>query len=100
HTSGGTGGSPQMMLSAGNLNTAALSLFIALHLAVEPLVPCLVFHDPVQSTDEVHVTQFAGLLRALSKQHKRQGIPPPLHSSGRAGNPVARHQAHRGDADA
>ena len=74
HTSGGTGGSPQMMLSAGNLNTAALSLFIALHLAVEPLVPCLVFDDPVQSMDEVHVTQFAGLLRVLSKQHKRQII--------------------------
>lgn len=72
HTSGKTGGSPQMMLSAGNLNTAALSLFIALHLAVEPLVPCLVFDDPVQSMDEVHIAQFAGLMRVLSKQHKRQ----------------------------
>ena len=28
-----------------------------------------------------------------------QGIPPPLHRSGRAGDPVARHQAHRRDAD-
>ncbi|WP_082953268.1 AAA family ATPase [Mycobacterium sp. E3251] len=74
HTSGGTGGSPQMMLSAGNLNTAALSLFIALHLAVKPLVPCLVFDDPVQSMDEVHITQFAGLLRILSKRHRRQVI--------------------------
>ena len=74
HTSGTTGGSPQLMLSAGNLNTAALSLFIALHLAVEPLVPCLVFDDPVQSMDEVHVTQFAGLMRVLSKQHGRQII--------------------------
>lgn len=74
HTSGSTGGSPQLMLSAGNLNTAALSLFIALHLAVEPLVPCLVFDDPVQSMDEVHVTQFAALVRLLSKQHGRQII--------------------------
>ncbi|GJO06756.1 hypothetical protein NJB18091_48400 [Mycobacterium marinum] len=74
HTSGATGGSPQLMLSAGNLNTAALSLFIALHLAVEPLVPCLVFDDPVQSMDEVHVTQFAALMRLLSKQHGRQII--------------------------
>lgn len=74
HTSGATGGSPQLMLSAGNLNTAALSLFIALHLAVEPLVPCLVFDDPVQSMDEVHVTQFAALVRLLSKQHGRQVI--------------------------
>lgn len=45
---------PQMMLSAGNLNTAALSLFLALHLAVQPVVPCLVFDDPVQAMDEVH----------------------------------------------
>lgn len=74
HSSGETGGPPQMMLSAGNLNTAALSLFIALHLAVEPVVPCLVFDDPVQSMDEVHVAQFAGLIRVLSKNHGRQVI--------------------------
>ncbi|MCZ7537138.1 MAG: AAA family ATPase [Acidimicrobiia bacterium] len=74
HSSGEAGGSPQMMLSAGNLNTAALSLFIALHLAVEPVVPCLVFDDPVQSMDEVHVAQFAGLIRVLSKNHGRQVI--------------------------
>ena len=74
HTSGESGGPPQMMLSAGNLNTAALSLFIALHLAVDPLVPCLVLDDPVQSMDEVHVAQFAGLIRVLSKHHKRQVI--------------------------
>ena len=63
-----------MMLSTGNLNTAALSLFIALHLAVEPVVPCLVFDDPVQSMDEVHVSQLAGLMRVLSKHHNRQLI--------------------------
>lgn len=74
HKSGVPGGSPQMMLSAGNLNTAALSLFIALHLAVDPLVPCLVLDDPVQSMDEVHVAQFAALIRVLSKTHKRQVI--------------------------
>ena len=72
HRSGGKAGTPATMLSTGNLNTAALSLFIALHLAVEPLVPCLVFDDPVQSMDEVHVAQFAGLLRVLSKHHDRQ----------------------------
>ena len=74
HRSGEPGGSPQMMLSAGNLNTAALSLFIALHLAVDPLVPCLVFDDPVQSMDEVHIAQFAGLMRVLAKHHERQVI--------------------------
>lgn len=74
HSSGESGGPPQMMLSAGNLNTAALSLFISLHLAVDPLVPCLVFDDPIQSMDEVHVAQFAGLIRVLSKHHGRQVI--------------------------
>lgn len=74
HKSGGTGGTPSMMLSTGNLNTAALSLFIALHLAVKPQFPCLVFDDPVQSMDEIHIAQFAGLLRLLSKQHERQVV--------------------------
>ena len=63
-----------MMLSAGNLNTAALSLFLALHLAVNPVIPCLVFDDPVQAMDEVHVTQFAALIRVLARQHERQII--------------------------
>lgn len=72
HRAGGTAGTPSMMLSTGNLNTAALSLFIALHLAVEPKFPCLVLDDPVQSMDEVHIAQFAGLLRVLSKHHDRQ----------------------------
>lgn len=74
HTSGVSGGPPQMMLSAGNLNTAALSLFISLHLAVEPLVPCFVLDDPIQSMDEVHIAQFAALIRVLSKHHGRQVI--------------------------
>ncbi len=74
HRNGEAGGPPQMMLSAGNLNTAALSLFLALHLAVQPVVPCLVFDDPVQAMDEVHVAQFAGLIRLLSKQNGRQVI--------------------------
>jgi exonuclease SbcC len=74
HHSGEASGPPQMMLSAGNLNTAALSLFLALHLAVEPLVPCIVLDDPVQAMDEVHVAQFAALIRLLSKQNDRQVI--------------------------
>ncbi|WP_255773735.1 AAA family ATPase [Mycobacteroides abscessus] len=74
HRNGEASGPPQMMLSAGNLNTAAVSLFLALHLAVEPTVPCLVFDDPVQAMDEVHVAQFAGLIRLLAKQNERQVI--------------------------
>lgn len=68
------GGNPRAMLSAGNLNTAALTLFLALHLSVGPMLPWLVIDDPVQSMDEVHIAQFAALLRTLSKQHGRQVI--------------------------
>ena len=60
------------MLSSGNLNTAALTLFLALHLAVRPKLPWLVLDEPVQSMDDVHIANFAALLRTLSKQHGRQ----------------------------
>lgn len=72
HRTGGTGGAPGAMLSAGNLNTAALTLFLALHLSVEAKLPWLLLDDPVQSMDEVHISQFAALLRTLSKEHGRQ----------------------------
>ena len=72
--SGERGGTPGAMLSAGNLNTAALTLFLALHLSVEPKLPWLVLDDPVQSMDEVHIAQFAALLRTLSKEHRRKVI--------------------------
>jgi len=74
HRRGGKGGNPRAMLSAGNLNTAALTLFLALHLSVKPRLPWLVIDDPVQSMDEVHIAQFAALLRTLSKQMQRQVI--------------------------
>ena len=74
YRSGGKGGNPRSMLSAGNLNTAALTLFLALHLSVKPMLPWLVIDDPVQSMDEVHISQFAALLRTLSKEHGRQVI--------------------------
>jgi exonuclease SbcC len=74
HRSGRTGGTPGAMLSAGNLNTAALTLFLALHLSVKTPLPWLVLDDPVQSMDEVHVAQFAALLRTLAKEHHRQLI--------------------------
>ena len=75
HRDGGQpGGTPGAMLSAGNLNTAALTLFLALHLSVPVQLPWLILDDPVQSMDDVHVAQFAALLRTLSKQHGRQTI--------------------------
>ncbi|MEO9338607.1 hypothetical protein ABFT80_14290 [Mesorhizobium sp. SB112] len=72
HRDGGTYGGPGAMLSAGNLNTAALTLFLALHLSVNPDLPWLVLDDPVQSMDELHVAQFAALLRTLAKREDRQ----------------------------
>lgn len=73
HRDGGdAGGTPGAMLSAGNLNTAALTLFIALHLSVPRQLPWLILDDPVQSMDDVHIAQFAALLKTLSKEHGRQ----------------------------
>jgi DNA repair protein SbcC/Rad50 len=72
HREGGSGGAPGAMLSAGNLNTAALTLFLALHLSVKPELPWLILDDPVQSMDEVHISQFAALLRTLAREHHRQ----------------------------
>ena len=71
---GQRGGNPQMMLSAGNLNTAALTLFLALHLSLNPTLPWLLVDDPVQSMDELHIAQFAALLRTLAKQHDRRVV--------------------------
>lgn len=72
HRDGTTFGTPGAMLSAGNLNTAALTLFLALHLSAPPRLPWLLLDDPVQSMDEVHVSQFAALLRTITRQHKRR----------------------------
>jgi exonuclease SbcC len=74
HRDGGKGGNPRAMLSAGNLNTAALTLFMALHLSAKPQLPWLIIDDPVQNMDEVHISQFAALLRTVSRQHERQVI--------------------------
>jgi len=74
HRGGGSGGSPGTMLSSGNLNTAALTLFLALHLSSGDRLPMLILDDPVQSMDDVHISQFAALLRTLSKQHGRQVV--------------------------
>jgi exonuclease SbcC len=74
HRSGKVSGSPGAMLSQGNLNTAALTLFLALHLSVPSRFPWLVLDDPVQSMDDVHIAQFAALLRTLAKSMERQLI--------------------------
>jgi len=74
HRSGRAAGTPGAMLSQGNLNTAALTLFLALNLSVPPQLPWLVLDDPVQSMDDVHIAQFAALLRTLSKSLNKQVV--------------------------
>lgn len=74
HRDGKPGGPPAAMLSAGNLNTAALTLFLALNLSVERRLPWILLDDPVQSMDEVHVAQFAALLRTLAREHERRVV--------------------------
>ncbi len=71
YRTGGLGGDPRAMLSAGNLNTAALTLFLALHLSVPATLPLLIIDDPVQSMDEVHIAQFAALLRTLKSANRQ-----------------------------
>ncbi|MCK1483357.1 AAA family ATPase [Bradyrhizobium sp. 193] len=71
YRSGGRGGNPRAMLSAGNLNTAALTLFMALNLSVKPVLPWLIIDDPVQSMDDVHIAQFAALLRTLKREGRQ-----------------------------
>lgn len=74
HRSGQASGPPGAMLSQGNLNTAALTLFLALNLSVPSQLPWLVLDDPVQSMDDVHIAQFAALLRTFSKGLGKQAI--------------------------
>lgn len=74
HRSGQASGPPGAMLSQGNLNTAALTLFLALNLSVPSQLPWLVLDDPVQSMDDVHIAQFAALLRTLSKGLGKQVV--------------------------
>src|SRR5262249_39721260 len=72
---GMSGGTPGSMLSSGNLNTAALTLFLALHFSVATSrLPWLVLDDPVQSMDELHIAQFAALLRTIARNQHRKVI--------------------------
>jgi DNA repair protein SbcC/Rad50 len=60
------------VVSASNLNTAALSLFLSLNLIQNPEHRVLLLDDPVQNMDDIHVVQLAALLRALARETGRQ----------------------------
>jgi exonuclease SbcC len=62
------------VLSAGNFNTAALSLFLSVHLLEQPKHQLLVLDDPVQNIDDLHVVQLASLLRTIVFGSNRQLI--------------------------
>lgn len=72
--SGVPAASPGAMLSYGNVNTAALSLFLSLHFAVKPVLPWLILDDPIQSMDDVHVANFAALIKQLTRTRGRQVV--------------------------
>ncbi|WP_082566657.1 AAA family ATPase [Arthrobacter sp. Soil764] len=71
---GQVSGSPGAMLSYGNTNSAALSLFMALHLSAPSELRWLIFDDPVQSMDDIHVANFAAIIRQLAFVHQRQVV--------------------------
>lgn len=71
---GRVSGSPGAMLSYGNTNSAALALFMALHLSAPSELQWLIFDDPVQSMDDIHVANFAAIIRQLAFVHQRQVV--------------------------
>lgn len=71
---GTTSGAPGAMLSYGNTNSAALSLFMAVHLSAPTRLPWLIFDDPVQSMDDIHIANFAAIVRQLAFTHGRQVV--------------------------
>lgn len=74
HRNANRSGPPSALLSAGNLNTAALTLFLSLHLAAEPKLPWLILDDPVQAMDDIHISHFAALLRSFAHDLSRQVV--------------------------
>lgn len=67
-------GSPGAMLSYGNTNSAALALFMALNLSAPSELDWLIFDDPVQSMDDIHIANFAAIVRQLAYVHQRQVV--------------------------
>lgn len=62
------------VLSSGNLNTAALSLFLTLNIIEQPRHQVLMLDDPVQNMDDIHVVNLGALLKAIVHKAHRQLI--------------------------
>lgn len=67
-------GAPGLVLSAGNLNTAALTLFLSLNATAKSDVDLLLLDDPVQAMDDVHVAQFSALMRSFTRDLGKQVV--------------------------
>lgn len=67
-------GQPGAVLSSGNLNTAALSLFLTLNLIEQSRHDVLVLDDPVQNMDDMHVIHLAEVLKSVVRESGRQII--------------------------
>jgi exonuclease SbcC len=67
-------GQPGAVLSSGNLNTAALSLFLTLNLIEQTRHDVLVLDDPVQNMDDMHVVHLAEVLKSVARETGRQVI--------------------------
>ena len=61
-----------LVFSSGNVNTAALTLFLALNLIEEQKMRLLILDDPIQNMDDLHVVQLASLLRSFVRDAGRQ----------------------------
>ena len=60
------------VLSSGNLNTAALSLFLTLNIVEQPRHHVLILDDPVQNMDDIHVVNLGALLKSITQEAGRQ----------------------------
>ena len=60
------------VFSSANANTASLSLFLALYLIERSRIPLLILDDPVQNMDDVHIINFAALMKRMVRETNRQ----------------------------
>ena len=67
HESGSASGPAGNILSAGNLSAATISFFLATHASASSPVPVMLMDDPIQSMDEMHISNFAAFVRTFAR---------------------------------